>query len=353
MRTNCRGNWGVALGALLLAVAGCSDPAAPRSSPPVVVPPPPPPPAPLPVTGDPTIYVASADGSAAVAIAHGWAPVWSPDGKRMAFYRDDGWTYVFDMDSAVVRPLAEGVMPAWSPDGRRIVVNRGGAILYVIDVASGSKVDLANGQYPAWSPDGTRIAFNDSRGISVINADGTDYRTIIRLEPDAAKYPGILFWADLQPVWSPSVNFQQIAFTLEDVDGGVPLGAYVVNTDGSNVRALSGDAPSAAPSWSPDGSRLAFVTWSSTSTGVVVRSQRGEQDVLIRLPDGYGSPWNPAWLPDGTGIAFEAQRPGAGSTDIWVAPAGGGDPRIFISDAANIAWSPDRQRIAFIRPSER
>ena len=91
------------------------------------------------------LFVAWADGSAAVAITHGWAPVWSPDGKRMAFYRDDGWSYMIDIDSAVVRPLAQGVMPAWSPDGRRIVVNRGGLFLYVIDVASGSKVDLANG----------------------------------------------------------------------------------------------------------------------------------------------------------------------------------------------------------------
>ena len=182
MRKKCRGFWRVALGASLMVLAGCSDPDAPRSSPPVVVPPPPPPPplppAPLPLAGNPAIYVASADGSAAVAITHGGAPVWSPDGQRIAFYRNDGWSYVFDIDSAVVRPLAEGVLPAWSPDGRRIVVYRRD-VIYVVDVASGSEVRLASGQYPAWSPDGTRIAFNDLRGISVINADGTDYHTIV------------------------------------------------------------------------------------------------------------------------------------------------------------------------------
>jgi Tol biopolymer transport system component len=358
MRTKYRGNCRVALGALLLVLAGCTDPAAPRSSPRVVVPPPPPLPTPqasLPLGGNPAIYVASADGSAAVTITHGWAPVWSPDGKRMAFYRADGWSYVFDTDSAIVRRLAQGVRPAWSADGRRIVVDRGGSILYVIDVESGSEVYLANGQYPAWSPDGARIAFDDDSGISVINADGTDYHTIVRHGLDAAKYPGKDV-AVIRPVWSPNVNFPQIAFTLQDADQGFILGAYVVDADGSNVHGLSGDAPSEAPSWSPNGLRIAFVTWSSawngsqwvlSLPGVVVRTQCCETDMLIRLSDGNGIPWSTSWSPDGSVIAFDTQD------GIWIGPTGGGDGRNFITDAASIAWSPDRQRIAFIRPSER
>jgi Tol biopolymer transport system component len=149
-------------------------------------------------------------------------------------------------------------------------------------------------------------------------------------------------------VWSPYANFQQIAFTLQDLDGGGPIGAYTVDADGSNVRALSGDAPSAGPSWSPNGLRIAFATWNATGIGnaVVVRTP-GEADMLIRLPDGNVVPTSTSWSPDGSVIAF------GGSNGIWIGPTGGGDARSFISDAASIAWSPDRQRIAFIRTSER
>jgi Tol biopolymer transport system component len=300
-----------------------------------------------------------------VAITHGWAPVWSPDGRRIAFYRGEdsssrfptqsGWSYVVDVDSAVVRPLTEGVLPVWSPDGRRIAVYRRG-VIYVVDVASGRTVQLASGLYPAWSPDGTRIAFSDNRGISVINADGTDYHTVVGGVLDESKHPGILFMGMIRPVWSLDVNRQRIAFTLWDLDHGNALAAYSMDADGSNVQALSGDAPSDAPSWSPNGLRIAYVTWSSawngsqyvwSSPGVVVRSQCCEADMLIRVPDGNGVPISTSWSPDGSVIAFEFQN------GIWIGPTGGGDGKAFITDAANIAWSPDRQRIAFVRPSER
>ena len=82
---SARGNWCVALSALLLVLAGCGDPDTSPSSRPSVVPQPPF--SPVPNTRDPAIYIARADGSAGVAITHGWAPVRSPDGQRMAFVR--------------------------------------------------------------------------------------------------------------------------------------------------------------------------------------------------------------------------------------------------------------------------
>jgi Tol biopolymer transport system component len=228
------------------------------------------------------------------------------------------------------------------------VVDRGG-VIYVIDVESGRELRLATGDYPAWSPDGGRIAFDDSYGISVINADGSDYHTIVRHGLDAARHPGILDVFVIMPVWSPAATFGQIAFTLQDVDHGSPLGAYIVNADGSAVQALSGDAYSAGPSWSPDGSRVALVT----SDGVILRPVCCDADVLIRLPDAGANPMSTMWSPDGSSVVFDTYRPTTGLNQIWIGPTGGGDARLFISDAVSLAWSPDRQRIAFVRPSER
>jgi dipeptidyl aminopeptidase/acylaminoacyl peptidase len=62
-----------------------------------------------------------------------WAPVWSPDGRRLAFYADrDGrarlWVWDRDRDAlrrvshALVRPYFGFEQPRWSPDGRRLLV---------------------------------------------------------------------------------------------------------------------------------------------------------------------------------------------------------------------------------------
>ncbi len=54
----------------------------------------------------------------------------------------------------------------------------------------------------------------------------------------------------------PSPDGQQIAF---DSDRDGERGIYVANVDGTNVKRVSGPGYGAIPSWSPDGTRLAFV----------------------------------------------------------------------------------------------
>jgi dipeptidyl aminopeptidase/acylaminoacyl peptidase len=101
----------------------------------------------------------------------------------------------------------------------------------------------------AWSPDGEWVVYRDStRGINendeifVARADGSERRN---LSNDPAN--------DWGPDWSPDGS--TIAFN-SDRDGR--LAGYLMDPDGSNVRALDVDLWFEYPSWSPDGSAIVF-----------------------------------------------------------------------------------------------
>lgn len=170
-------------------------------------------------------------------------PVWSPDGKQIAFSTargeaDKGDIYVINSDGSELRRLTDlpgvEIEPTWSPDGKRIAfstqwVER--ADIYVMN-ADGSELrrltDPAVGESsPAWSPDGDRIAFtregDGDAKIVIANEDGTEEREVPAPSEDS-------LWVGA-PVWSP--DGKQLAFTADDQQA-----IWVVNSDGGAARKL-------------------------------------------------------------------------------------------------------------------
>jgi len=155
-------------------------------------------------------YVANADGSGAqISIQVGAIVVWSPDGTRIAFARKPDWCsdrggtrpcagshsdiYVMNADGSGKRNLTHDALqnaePVWSPDGRRIAfVSRrdGKAEIYVMNADGSGKRNLtrnpAKDVSPSWSPDGRKIAFVSDRDgrleAHVMNADGSGQRSL-------------------------------------------------------------------------------------------------------------------------------------------------------------------------------
>jgi TolB protein len=222
-----------------------------------------------------------------------------------------------DADGGTVTQITDApgddLSPAWSPDGTLIAFSGGGegnSEIYVVPTTGGEPVNLTNDPgddfSPAWSPDGTLIAFSSYRGegldaeVFLMNADGSDQRAITSNDamdgapawsPDGTR---IAFESDRDapPPESPSPGMIVFTAGISDI--------YVMNADGSDVvrvtqRADGGGA--AHPSWSPDGTYLAYGLGQFGMHGIaIVRPDGADEQILIGPDDaGASSPdWGPA-----------------------------------------------------------
>jgi Tol biopolymer transport system component len=123
---------------------------------------------------------------------------------------------------------------------------------------------------------------------------------------------------------------------------------WTMAADGSDRTRLTTDlAEDFDPSWSPDGSRIAFRSHRDGNEEVYVMAADGSQQRnLSRSPT---SDYSPAWSPDGTTIAFASDRDGD-PNEIYVMGVDGSN-QIRVTDNPGIdeypTWSPDGTQIAF------
>ena len=164
------------------------------------------------------LYVVNSDGSglrnltSKLAAGQGFGaglasdPVWSPDGRKIAFVRLSNrlGVYVVNADGSGMRnltpkPVGTYAAPAWSPDGRKIafVSDRdGNSEVYVMNAnGSGQRNLTRNPAFdadPAWSPDGRSIAFRSTRDgntdIYIMNADGSGQRNLTRSPANEGRF---------------------------------------------------------------------------------------------------------------------------------------------------------------------
>ena len=191
---------------------------------------------------------------------------------------------------------------------------------------------LTAGDYPAFSASG-ELAYT-LNGVWVARNDGTRRHHIV---PRFAEY---LVYAD--PTWSPDGT--HLAYIRVD-NGHETSELWVVREDGGALHGLSIVHQADTPAWSPDGKWIAYVGDGGLSE--VLADGSGKR-VLLRRDAA-----SPAWSPTGDRIAFE-QRSG-GRVEIWTYDVATHALRIVERHDGSVgplAWSPDGRWLAFARRSE-
>jgi Tol biopolymer transport system component len=245
----------------------------------------------------------------------------------------------------------------------------GNSEIYVMNPDGSGQMNLTNhsawDSFPCWSPDGTKIAFETNRDgdseIYVMDADGSDPTNLTNHPED-----------DWFPCWSPDGT--KIAFETDRDDGGMPiLGVrpqiifmttnieiYVMNADGTGQTNLTNEpAWDGYPSWSPDGTKIAFQTDRDSSNGIVILANGPDlgHEIYVMNSDGSGqtnltnSPESdryPTWSPATAKILFQSERDG--NSEVYVMNANGsGQTRLTNNSAADTypSWSPNGGKITF------
>jgi dipeptidyl aminopeptidase/acylaminoacyl peptidase len=280
-----------------------------------------------------------------------------PAAARRTLIPDDLYR-VLDVSDPQVSP--EGLMVAYvlSSNDREADENR--SAIWMVSWDGKQRLALtaaADGtEKPRWSPDGRYLAFmskpagSEKAQIMLLDRRGGDASPLTKVSGDIGDY-----------AWSP--DGKRLVFTMTQTDAGTPLkpividamhfkqdadgyiGAgqrqhlYLLDVPDRRVEALTADSSynEDLPSWSADGSQIAFVR-----TRELGPDQDGRADIDIveskagAVPRTLSRPYAPntqklAWSPDGKLIAYlqgiEPKFNAYMQDCLWIVPAGGGAPR--------------------------
>ncbi|HEU5374636.1 MAG TPA: S9 family peptidase [Ktedonobacteraceae bacterium] len=287
----------------------------------------------------------------------------SPDGKQIAYVvgsfeeaknQAHSAIWLASLENGQCHQLTSGesqdMQPRWSPDGSQLAFvstrHEGKPQLFLIEIAGGEAqrlTSIADGATsPLWSPDGKQLCYTSAP------------------ETDRQKVPQETAWFEAHSKVdksTPRLRRQSEILTRFDARGYIErrVQLFVLTLD--NLQAeprqlTAGDFDAAQAAWSPDGTQIAFVANRSPDANASLASdiwtvavKSGEMQCLT---NGDLSAMLPTWSPDGQSIAFFAEHPlharsGYEDPHLWLVARSGGDQRDLMAylDRSLSAVQPD------------
>ncbi|MGH9938993.1 MAG: hypothetical protein ACREAM_22365, partial [Blastocatellia bacterium] len=283
---------------------------------------------------------------------------WSPDGQTLAVIDEHAislLTIETGQRKKLTAPPANilgDALPVFSPDGRRLAFIRsdGGAEnIHIMPVSGGASrqvtFDNSRIQSLRWLPDGAHLIYASNRAGSfqlwkIAESGGTPEQvtsagsgpTDVAISPDSSR----LAFAQ--------THFDTNIWRLELPSGSASIAA---GRGGRWTQFIASSRTDDSPQYSPDGLRVAFASGRSGNEEIWVCSSDGSDARQVTQMRGP-STGSPRWSPDGRELAFDSRL--FGQADIFVISAEGGQPRRLTNDAAlDVApsWSRNGRWIYF------
>jgi TolB protein len=228
------------------------------------------------------------------------SPAFSPDGTQVVFARLSSGIFRVNLDGTGLHRLTSGgrdSYPVWSPDGKRVAFLRPYRTswrVYVVPVSGGvpQRLRLAPpAGRPSWQGDGKAMFIPSGGELAKIDAQTGNVQKYLGVSLDLTTAQG----ATLSP------DAKRIAFLGKRINTGPPdcgesrcpaFALYLADVSGKKLRRIANDTGPAG--WSPDGKTLIFVargalTLSDVGTGKKTTISSGTNVAAGDTP--------PAWQP--------------------------------------------------------